>query len=61
MPWDPAFGDPVATIAPDDHGSWSAQVTVPEWRTDYRLEAACFDQATPPGGFLYSHLRFVAD
>lgn len=60
VPWDPAFGDPVATLAPDDEGAWQVDLVVPEWTTEYRLEAACFDQATPPAGFLYRHERVLA-
>jgi hypothetical protein len=60
VPWDPSFGDPVATVAPDPGGRWQVDLTVPAWSTDYRLEAACFDQATPPAGFLYRHERVVA-
>jgi hypothetical protein len=60
VPWDPAFGDPIRRVAPDADGHWEVTVTVPQWSTDYRLEAACFDQATPPAGFLYRHERVVA-
>ena len=60
VPWDPAFGDPVATLTPDDGGDWRVDLVVPEWSTEYRLEAACFDQATPPAGFLYRHERLLA-
>ncbi len=58
--WDPSFGEPVAEITPDENGGWSTTLTVPEHRTEYRLEAACLDEASPPGGFVYAHLRFVA-
>jgi hypothetical protein len=60
VPWDPAFGDPVATLAPDASGGWQVDLLVPQWTTEYRLEAACFDQATPPAGFLYRHERVLA-
>lgn len=60
VPWDPAFGEPVATLDPDDSGAWRVDLVVPEWTTEYRLEAACFDQATPPAGFLYRHERVLA-
>jgi len=53
--WQDSFGDPVAVLAPDDGGSWSVTLTVPEWHTEYQLEAACFDEAIPPAGFLYAH------
>jgi hypothetical protein len=59
VPWDPRFAEPVALVPPAADGSWSATVTVPAWHTEYRLEAACFDEASPPHGFLYRHERVV--
>lgn len=58
--WQPQFGDPVAYITPDGDGNWSTELRVPEWRTEYKLEAACFDEAQLPNGFLYGHELFVA-
>jgi hypothetical protein len=58
--WQPSFGEPVATLGPDADGAWSAELVVPEWRAEYRLEAACLDGASPPGGFVYRHERIVA-
>jgi hypothetical protein len=58
--WDQSLSDPVAIIDPDADGSWSTTITVPEWHTEYRLEAACFDEASPPHGFVYRHERVVA-
>jgi hypothetical protein len=58
--WDPSLADPVAVVVPESDGSWSAVISVPEWHTEYRLEAACFDEASPPNGFLYQHERVVA-
>lgn len=57
--WDPAFADPIALVPPAADGTWSATITVPEWHTEYRLEAACFDEASPPHGFVYRHERVV--
>jgi hypothetical protein len=59
--WEPAFGHPVAIVAPDDDGRWSTEVTVPEFHTEYRLEAACFDEAPKSAGFLYRHEVFTVD
>jgi hypothetical protein len=59
--WDPAFAEPVALVTPADDGDWQVTVTVPEFRTDYRLEVGCFDEAVPPDGFLYAHERYVAE
>jgi hypothetical protein len=57
--WDPSFADPIALVPPEDDGSWSTTISVPEWHTEYRLEAACFDEASPPHGFVYRHERLV--
>jgi hypothetical protein len=58
--WDPSFGEPLADVVPDVDGTWSVVLTVPEWRAEYRLEAACFDDSSPPEGFVYRHERVVA-
>jgi len=57
--WDPAYADPIAVVTPAADGSWSTTISVPEWHTEYRLEAACFDEASPPHGFVYRHERVV--
>jgi len=57
--WQPSFGDPVAELAPSADGSWSVDIRVPEWVAEYRLEAACFDDSEPPGGFVYARERVV--
>jgi len=60
VPYHPELSDPVAYLTPDDDGSWSTEIRVPEWRTDYQLEAGCFDEAMPPNGFVYAHELYRA-
>jgi hypothetical protein len=60
LDWQPSFGEPVAEIEPASDGTWSVELVVPEWRAEYRLEAACFDGSSPPEGFVYRHERLVA-
>lgn len=59
--WDPRFGEPVAVTIPDGEGSWSVTATVPGPPAEYRLEAACLDEADPPHGFVYRHELLVSD
>jgi hypothetical protein len=53
------LGEPIAYLTPQD-GEWATELRVPEWPVEYRLEAACFDGATPPNGFVYEALLFDA-